>query len=212
LNGIIYLFINDNLLRYVNYNQFNNLRVIDISDNPIEEIDNLPNLLEELVCNNCKLKLICPNKSVKKLHCQDNLMEEISYYECLEDLRCDNNKISYLQSLPQLKKISCTANPIEKIDLQKNLVVLDCSDTPLSGSIDFAPLLRNLICTNTKISDISNLKEIFEIEFYDSDIQELPYLPKLKSIIFGNTNIKISPQYKIKKYLEYTGKIDIVFE
>lgn len=212
LNSIIYLFINDNLLNNVCFNQFDNLRVIDISDNPIEIIDNLPNLLEELLCNNCKLKQICPNKSVKKLHCQDNLLCEISYYDCLEDLRCDNNKISYLQSLPQLKKISCTANPIEKIDLQQNLIVLDCSNTLLSGSIDFAPHLRNLICTNTQISDVSNLNEIFEIEFYDSNINELPYLPKLKSIIFNNTNIQISSQYKIKKYLEYTGKLDIVFE
>jgi hypothetical protein len=214
INKINYLFINDNLLTTVNFTIFQNLTVIDMSDNPIEIIDNLPDTIEELVCNNCKLTYICENKSLKKLHCQNNLLENISHYESLEDLRCDENKISCINSYPKLKKISCTNNPVSKIHMQEKLIVLDCSNTQMSGKIDFAPLLRNLICLESKISDVSNLSNIFEIEFDNSNISELPFLPSLKSVIFtnSNSNMRISPEYKIKKFLECYGKIDIVFE
>lgn len=212
LNDIIYLFINDNLISNINFSNFLNLKVIDISDNCIETINFLPENLEELVCNNCKLVNICQNSNIERLHCQDNYLENLNYYEKLVDLRCDNNKIKHIQSLPNLKKLSCTNNPIEKIDIQQNLKVLDCSYSNIEGSINFAPVLHSLICHKTKINDVSNLSNIFEIEFFDSHIECLPFLPKLKSIILGNKNILISPDYKIKKYLEYDGKIDIVFE
>lgn len=212
LNNIIYLFINDNLISNIDISRFLTLQVIDISDNNISSIEFLPQNLEELVCNNCKLINICLNSNLKRLHCQDNFLETFSHYENLVDLRCDNNKIKHIPSFPNLIKLSCTNNPIEKIDIQQNLKVLDCSYSNIEGAINFAPVLHSLICHKTKINDVSNLSNIFEIEFYDSCIECLPFLPKLKSIILGNKNIKISPEYKIEKYLEYDGKIDIVFK
>lgn len=215
LCDIIYLFINDNKLKNINLNlnTFIKLKVIDISDNcNLEEINYLPPNLEELVCNNCQLIKICGHNTIKKIHCMDNKISQLNSYPLLEDLKCDNNKIEFIPSMLKLKRLSHTNNPIVKIDYQPNLQFLDCSLTPLEGKITFAPMITNLICHDTKISDISELNEVSEIEFYDSEIQYLPFLPRLRSIIFNNKNLKLSPNYKIKKFLEYGDKIDIVFE
>jgi hypothetical protein len=214
ISGIIYLFINDNKLNNINLdiNIFLNLKVIDISDNPdLKEINYLPPNLEELVCNNCQLTKICSHDKIKKIHCMDNKIKILGIFPSLEDLKCDNNNLELIPSMLKLKKLTCTNNPLIKLDFQPNLLVLDCSLTQLEGKITFAPMITNLICHNTKISDISDLNEIYEIEFYDSNIDCLPYLPRLKSIIFNNKNLQLSPNYKIKNFLEYGGKIDIVF-
>lgn len=210
-----YLFIGDNKLKCINLNfdMFANLKVVDISDNPnLEELTFLPRNLEELVCNNCQLTKICSHDVIKKIHCMDNKIASLENFPSLEDLKCDNNKIQFINSMLRLKKLSCTNNPLIKIDYLPNLLVLDCSLTLLAGKISFAPIITHLICHNTNITDISELNEIYEIEFNDSQIQYLPYLPKLKSIIFNNKDLKLSPNYKIKNFLEYGGNIDIVFE
>jgi hypothetical protein len=210
-----YLFINDNKLNYINlnFNIFTNLKVIDISDNcNLKEINFLPPNLEELVCNNCQLIKICSHDKITKIHCMDNQIILLGNFPNILDLKCDNNKIEFIPSMLKLKRLTCANNPLIKIDYLPNLLTLDCSLTQLTGKITFAPMITDLICHDTKISDISELNEIFEIEFYDSQIEYLPYLPRLKSIIFNNKDLKLSPNYKIKKLLEYGGKIDIVFE
>jgi hypothetical protein len=215
LSDIIYFFINDNKLNNINlnFNTFAKLKVIDISDNcNLEEINYLPPNLEELVCNNCQLIKICSHGTITKIHCMDNKLSQLNSYPLLEDLKCDNNKIEFIPSMLKLKRLTCANNLIVKIDYQPNLQILDCSLTPLEGKITFAPMITNLICHDTKISDISELNEVVEVEFYDSEIQYLPFLPRLKSIIFNNKNIKLSSNYRIKKFLEYGNKIDIVFE
>jgi hypothetical protein len=213
---IIYLFINDNKLNNINlnFNIFAKLKVIDISDNNnLEEINYLPPNLEELVCNNCQLVKICSHDTIKKIHCMDNKISQLNNYPLLEDLKCDNNKLDFIPSMLKLKRLTCANNiTLFKIDYQPNLQILDCSLTALEGKITFAPMITNLICHDTKISDVSELNEVAEIEFYDSEIRYLPFLPRLKSIIFNDKNIKLSPNYKIKKFLEYGNKIDIVFE
>jgi hypothetical protein len=214
-DDLYYLFINDNKIKHLNINfdlsLFSKLKVLDISDNPIEEILSLPQFLEELVCNNCSLKYICGHSKLKKLHIMDNKICDINEYPCLLDLKCDNNNIEYINFFPKLKFLCCANNPIKKIDLIPNLKMIDCSITLLEGEINFAPLLTHLICNKTKISDISQLSEIEGIEFIDSNIKCLPYFSRLKSIIFSDKDIKLSPKYKILKFLEYGGNFDIVF-
>jgi Leucine-rich repeat (LRR) protein len=212
VENIIFLFINDNALKNIDLTSFKNLQVLDMSDNLIDEIIFLPSTLEELVCNNCCLKKICYHPTIKRIHCNNNNLSHIEPYPQITNLQCGNNKLESIPSLPKIMYLICHENPIKQIGNCPNLIDLDCETTLLEGKITFAPMLRYLMCCNTKISDIFDLQELKEIEFYNCNITKLPYLPKLKSIIINNTNINLSAEYKIIKIFNMGSKFNIIFE
>lgn len=210
LDKINYLFVGNNNLKNIDLNLFANLTVLDISENPIEQIKYLPENIEELVCNNCNLNYICDNTNLKKLHCMDNKLQNIGNYINLNDLKCDNNFITKIKTFQNLKTLSCTNNPIEIINNQPNLLTLDCVNTNIEN-IDNLCELRNLFCENTKINTVSKLEKLELIEFQNTQINKIDYLPKLKHIIFNNKNVIFNSKYKIETFFEYDGNIDIVF-
>lgn len=210
--NINYLFINNNNLKIIDLSFFQSLSVVDISDNPIKEINYLPSEIQELNCNNCNIEKICEHQIIKKIHCENNKITIIEKYPLLEDLQCGKNKIKYISSLEKLKDLSCFENPITKIDFLPNLKILNCDKTLLEGEINFAPLLTHLTCNDTKISDISKLNKLNEIEFYNSHINEIPFLSELKLLFCNNINIKLSSKYKIKNLINVRNKINVVFE
>jgi Leucine-rich repeat (LRR) protein len=214
LENIDYLFLNDNKFNKIEFdlNFFKKLTVLDLSDNPIEEILCLPPNLIELVCNNCEIKNICFHPTIKKIHCMNNKLLSLEEYPLLEDLQCGNNKLNYIPSLINLKFLSCFENPIQNFNHLPNLKVLNCANTLFEGKINFAPSITHLACDNTKISDISNLDNLAELEMNNTDIKELPYLTELKSISINTMNINLSPNYKIKNIFNLGDKINIIFE
>lgn len=212
LKNIEYLFINNNNIKTLKISFFQNITVIDLSDNPITEINYLPPNLIELVCNNCKIENMCPHNSIKKIHCINNNLTEIQNYSNLIDLQCGENNLKTIPSLLKLEYLSCYDNPIIKINFLPILKTLNCDNTLLENIIDFAPSLKYLSCCNTKILDISNLKDLNEIELIDSKINTIPFISELKSIIINNMNINISPKYKIKNLFNTGNKINIYME
>jgi Leucine-rich repeat (LRR) protein len=214
LENIDYLFLNNNKFKKINIDFiiFKNLTVLDMSDNPIDEILSLPQNLIELVCNNCEIKNICYHPTIKKIHCMNNKLTFLEEYPLLEDLQCSNNKLISIPKLLNLKSLSCSENPTKIINHLPTLKVLNCANTLIEGKINFAPLITHLLCNNTKISDVSELSSLSEIEMNNTEIKELPYLTELKSLIINSMKINLSPQYKIKNLFNLGDKINIIFE
>jgi hypothetical protein len=208
---IEYLFLNDNKLINIDLKLFINLKVLDISNNLIEELLFLPPNLVELVCEGCNLKYICPHENITILHCENNKLTLLESYPQLEDLQCDDNQITTLKSMNNLRRLICRNNPIDKIDLQQELSMLDCSCTNINN-ISFAPNVVHLMCNKSKILDLTGMNNIINIEICDTQILDIPYLENLENLIFNNKNINISPKYKIKNVFEYDCKIDAVFD
>jgi len=208
---IKYLFINNNLIKNINFQKFNSLKVIDICDNPIKEINNLPINIEELSCNNCNLTYICDSDSLKMLFCENNKLEFLGNYKNLEDLIINNNLIKKINSYEKMLKLSCSNNPLEIIEEQKELLILECSEVLLCGKINFCKKLTKLFTNNCEISDISELNNLEEVDICNTKIKEIPFFLNLKYLITNEENILISENYKIKKYLFYNDKYNIIF-
>ena len=191
LYGVKYLFLNDNKLEKIDVSLFTNLLVLDVSNNPIETIDALPENLEELTCKSCKMKHIVSHKNLKILQCSDNLLENLEEYTSLVNLECENNKIKIINSYTCLEELVCHNNPLNEIKYQVNLKHLDCA--------------------NTNISTI-NADKLETIHFANTKIKKFPYIKTLKCAVFNDENIELGEEYKLKSFVEYEGNIDILFD
>lgn len=197
VKNIDYLFLSNNkITSMMHINIFENIKVIDISDNPIKRIEVLPMKLEELVVYGCDIEYICDHKYLKKIHCYNNSLKNINDYPELIDLICNNNHITKISNYKNLKNLSCKNNDIDEITNLPNLKYLECSDTKIK-SIDLTTL-EELICGNTFITDISSLINLRSLELCNTKIQYIPYIPFLEHLIIDNLNICIDPKYKIK--------------
>src|SRR5688572_1361897 len=103
LYAIKMLCLNDNNLKDIDLTPFPNLTVLDISDNPIENINFLPNSMEELVCKSCRLTSIVSHPNLKRLQCPFNSLKQLGEYNKLMDLNCEDNKIQVLQTYNNLE-------------------------------------------------------------------------------------------------------------
>lgn len=143
---------------------FKNLTKLDISFNPLVELELPQNTnLEELSCFNCLLvhidlsenwKLITLNISKNQLRRLD-----LSKNLKLKHLRCDKNKLKDLDlsNNPHLNYLNFSYNKLPKIDLYHNiqLVKLECQYNLLYDlNVTNSPMLTYLNFKGNQISDI----------------------------------------------------------
>lgn len=198
-----YLFLNDNKLTEcpTNLQYFPNLEVFDISSNLITTISYLPKSLKEFVCHNNRLKSLPSHDYLHKLDCSHNSITSLNKYCNIIDIICHDNRIKMIPTYQNINRIICKNNPLIHINTQPSVESLDCSNTNISGKISNMPNLKYLICNDTKIDDVSNLVNLESLEILNSSISKLPYLSKLKGLLYKNTqNISISSKYKIDMY------------
>jgi hypothetical protein len=144
------LFLNDNKITKLDLSKFTNLVVLDIGTNPLKDLINIPNTLEELTCNDCEIESLPSLQNLKHLICNNNKINKLEYYENIESIDCSNNNINCINySYPKLRKLSCSDNPIIKFCLLSNLQSLDCINTNIYD-IPYFPKLKNLSISNTK--------------------------------------------------------------
>lgn len=214
LKNIKYLFINDNKITSLsdNLKQFINLDVLDISSNNLISINYIPLSLTELSCHNNKLIEITSSDSLKKLDCSFNELKKLNDYKNLVDLLCYNNNLSNINTFSKINRIVCKNNPLININTQPILTYLDCSTTNLTN-INNMPYIKHLLCNETNITDISKLISLELLELVDSKIEKIIFLPKLKQILYKNTqNILISPKYKINDHIIEREYCSIIFD
>lgn len=200
---IKYLFLNDNNLENIgdNLNQFIDLEVLDISCNKIKQISKLPTTIKEFVCHNNKLETIPKHKHITKIDCSHNFINLLNEYPELKDIICHDNKLSNIPTYKNATRIICKNNPLTHIHDQPNVSYIDCSKTDIVKLVSSIPNLTHLVCNDTKINDVSNLKNLVVLEILGcNNLTKLPYLPNLQDLLFQNTiQLMIESKYKVEK-------------
>jgi hypothetical protein len=216
LKYIKYLFINDNKLVKIDntFDIFNNLEVLDISNNNLSDILYLPLYLKELSCHNNILNNIPFHKYLHRLDCSLNKIYELSQYPNIKTILCYDNNITKLHTYPNATTIICRNNNIININPQPCLTYLDCSHTKLTGSLYDMPNINHLVCNNTKINNIDNLNKLKILDIANSDITAIPYIHTLKNLSISISDLKqiiLSPTYVIANYNTEHNNVYIKF-
>ncbi len=191
LSGVNY-FVNLKRL----YCSNNNLKTLDVSNNPeLEILSCYGNNLETLdVSNNLKLRDlhfggsniktldISKNKKLEILYCYDNSLKtlDVSNNPELTHLSCFGNNLETLDvsNNPELTRLSCFGNNLETLDVSDNpeLIHLDCSDNMLKTlDVSKSPELKELYCyrNDLKSLDVSNNQGLKELYCYDNNLKTL---------------------------------------
>lgn len=192
LYAIKMLCLNDNKLTNIDLTHFSNLMILDISDNPIESVNFLPDGMEELMCKSCRLTSIVSHPNLKRLHCPFNSLKQLGEYNNLMDLNCEDNKIQVLQSYNNLEELVCTNNPLSIIKQQ--------------------PKLKHLDCANTKIQSIGHFGGLETLRFSNTGIKEIDYIKTLKGITVDDPDILLSQQYKLKSCIADNNEMHVLLE
>ncbi|HBG4932001.1 TPA: cell wall-binding repeat-containing protein [Clostridioides difficile] len=191
LSGVNY-FVNLKRL----YCSNNNLKTLDVSNNPeLEILSCYGNNLETLdVSNNLKLRDlhfggsniktldISKNKKLEILYCYDNSLKtlDVSNNPELTHLSCFGNNLETLDvsNNPELKELYCDGNDLKTLDVSKNkkLETLYCYDNNLK-TLDVSNNLEltYLCCdgNDLKILDVSNNPELKELRCYSNNLKTL---------------------------------------
>ena len=214
LKKIKYLFVHNNNISDIgnSLDIFENLEVLDISNNKLTSINSLPDTLKELVCHNNKLIKICTSDSVTILDCSFNSLTKLQNYPMLHTLMCEDNNIDFLRSFFNIKHITCKNNPITKISDQPILEFLNCENTKIQGRISEMPYLEWLICHDTNINDIATLKSLKHIEMTNCTLLTFPYIQSLCDILCDlNAELLLNSKYKLKHYIVERNYVYYVF-
>ena len=151
---------NNNFENIPNLDDYNNIKVIDISYNKIRgEIKN--NNLLELICNDNKISFINSN-SIIRLNASNNLIMNINIPR-IEILIINNNKINYLESYQNLEYLECIDNNLLNLDNLLKLEELYISNNNIN-SLSYFPNLKILNNINNQIEKINyfeNLRVLF---------------------------------------------------
>lgn len=208
LNNPIFITIKDKIqylcatncgLKYLpDLSMMRSLIMLDISNNEITELSNLPTSLEELNVMNNRLKKIENNlPQLKRFNGTNNNISIFNYPEILESAYFKNNPIQYIPQLNYLYYLDISSTNITKIHPFKSLKYLDCSHTMINV-VPKANMLEHLLCNESQIKDISALTNLHWIEMINSKIIKIHYMKYLQGLTYHNDNqINISNSYKI---------------
>ncbi|HGM1348702.1 TPA: cell wall-binding repeat-containing protein [Clostridioides difficile] len=210
LSGVNY-FVNLKRL----YCSNNNLKTLDVSNNPeLEILSCSGNNLETLdVSNNLKLRDlhfggnnikildISKNKKLEILYCYDNSLKtlDVSNNPELTHLSCFGNNLETLDvsNNPELKELYCFRNDLKTLDVSDNpeLIRLDCSDNMLKTlDVSDNPELIHLDCSDNmlKTLDVSKSPELKELYCYRNDLKSLDVSNNqgLKELYCYDNNLK----------------------
>ena len=199
-NNLKYLFLNENDIEHIeDLSHFNDLLVLDLCNNKLTSLPQLPERLEELLIKNNSvgsIKLLSNNDYLKRLDCSNNLIKEIPVIDSLEVLRCDNNEITEIPKLVNIIKLSCSNNQIKLLNDMPNIEILDC-DRNLVEIIENYKNLKELYCSKNNIEYVKNLNKIEILHCYKTNIRKLGYFQTLKELLCDSQNLMLSKFYTI---------------
>ena len=175
---------------------FVNLITLDLSHNLIQDLNKLPDTLQELNVSENKLQIIdCKLPNLLRLVATNNYIETFSFNHKLESIYLTNNPIQIIPGLNFLHTLEISHTNVCELNIFPELKYLDCSYTDVQKIINY-PKLQTLICNHSKVSDIRNIAKIETIEMIGTTVQCIEYLKELKTIQYSNC-FNLSKQYNI---------------
>lgn len=198
-NQIKCLFITENELEYIpDLHDYIRLEILEISNNKVNDIYQLPPTLIELCCRNNQLSRLppineCPN--IERIDCASNEITEIPVYKKLKSLICSNNRLTMIPNLENLNKLICNKNIINYIGVCGNLKYLDCSSNKLIKLNNYE-LLVDMICSNNNIYELLSYKNLQYLEIFNTPIFSIPFMKNLQELYCEKKMIKcVARQY-----------------
>lgn len=197
-----------NLTNIPNLNDFPNLITLDLSDNNLIQLNELPQCLEELILNNNNLtSLIYDLPNLKRLKISNNKITDIKLSNSIESAYLNNNPINSIPNMDNIKYLNISNTNITHICSYPRLEILECCYT----KIDIIPKLdklKELICNYSSVSDITQLNHLEFIEMINTNINKLHYIPSLCNITYNNDNkFRISQKYRLLKIIKNKNNI-----
>lgn len=157
---------------------------LDLSNNPIECIDNLPNSLETLLIVQTNIKTINFTEltnlkyldiSINNLKNMDGLPYGLNY------LNCSQTDIDYIDNLPTtITKLICINNNLKSINmLPETITYLDCSHNKITHLNDLPNDLLELKCTHNELTYLNNLPpKLSSLDCSNNKLHPLTNIPK----------------------------------
>lgn len=156
---------------------------LDISCQGIERLENLPDSLESLDCDNNEITRI------------ENLPTS------LREFICHLNKITRLENLPNsLRVLECSFNRIERLEnLPDSLHQLYCDGTHISRLENLPKSLHTLQFCDNEITKLENLPLGLEVFFIGQkdEMEEISHIDELDFNRFRNLEIDFFKVYNI---------------
>ena len=146
---IVYLYLNDKHIEVLtSFSKYNNLSRLNINNNNIQNIPDLPN-------------------GLKYLNIRDNFIEKLpcNLPQTLLSLDCANNNIEVIIKIPySVQILICHNNPIKYINISENtnLLRLDCLNNDYHFSYNELP-------TSLKVLNREKIVKQPEFQIFDSD-------------------------------------------
>ena len=143
--------------------RFQNLIILDCSNNQLTSLPTLPQNLKTLYCYNNPLTLL-PTlpQNLKILDCFYNELTLLpALPQNLTMLDCSNNKLTLLPALPQnLKELDCCDNELNLLPtLPQNLIEFYCYSNPIYEIVN--NINNNLFQTKQNIQILNNFRDLY---------------------------------------------------
>jgi len=197
-NNIRYLFISDSKLTDMpDLTHFHNLEVLDVCNNDISHLHNMPSTLIELSCRHNNLQNITGiPKNIQRLDVCFNKITTIHPATKLKLLRCSHNLLQSVVGFPELTELSCNDNHIKVISDCPKLRTINCSNNKIERMTHFT-VLENLYCENNDMNDLGYLPSLRSLHIYDNkNFNYLTYFDNLTELLCDDT-LSISKKYRI---------------
>jgi Leucine-rich repeat (LRR) protein len=171
------------LTRIPSLKRFTHLKDLDLSNNQLVELPELPDCLQALWCyNNCLTHLPGLPESLSHLYAHDNEIETVTRFpHHLQFLSLHHNQLQSLPTLPEtLVSLHCENNRMERLPpLPANLRHLYCFDNPLKELPTPLPTqLRHLYCQRTHLTSVPWLpSDLLKLNISNSPVTRICNLP-----------------------------------
>ncbi len=183
----------------VNRVVWNQIIILECSNNQLETLPTLPQTLTTLSCYNNKLKTLHTlPQTLTTLWCSRNKLTTLpTLPQTLINLDCDDNQLEQLPILPQLlTNLHCSKNQLKELPiLPLTLTYLDCAKNQLQILPTVPLTLTDLECSNNQLQILPTLPlTLTYLQCGGNQLKTLPTLPQtLKTLWCSNNKLTILP-------------------
>lgn len=211
-DNISHLFLGDNKLETtIKLKKFKKLETLELSNNNLKELIDIPLTITELSCKYNNISKIRCLPKLRRLDCSNNKITSIEKMDSLEILDCRENNLVEIPEFKSLKKLYCSENQIVNIHNLNEIEYLDCSKNKLKELPDLPKVVDLLICHNNITNLPTNMNCVKYIEILNTSITLLQFYSTLKELYSGIDQIKkISSKYKVKNTRVHKNKLLII--
>ena len=187
------------------------LETLNVSNNNLVKLTNLPHSLVELIATNNKLVQIHSKlRNVERLDLSFNNLSELVDMRKCTTLNISNNKFyNFNIKCPCVRELNVNTNNLTTLDpvLIPNVETLNISHTEIENICDLNKL-QLLIGENSKLTTFYNLKQIRNLDIAGSHVKKIPFELTLQHLnIHNDPDLLIHSKYNVANYKKNKNNI-----